>query len=1008
MARSVPRGKSLLAAPLAHFYALPRMKGRRDKQAIQIGLSAAAALFILAGASLNVTGRAGQTAVLATAGGLLILLAGAIHTQWKFAAPLVAAAIGFALLSAHLNIRNPELPLNLVGLLFLLLGGFIGSMAFDSFHRELRVQLVELEELNRQLDEKHRAFLAATADAVAAPTAGDIGAMTASIAQQVGASMACYYLTSPDGKEFVPQPPGVGLEQVRPHGLSRSSEAGPLLAAIEAGQDFVATDAQALQSVLDYLPTGFEVEGVLAAPMRVGEHIGGFILLANKPGGFTEDDRRLAMTLTLRAGAQLASAHTVALSKKELARYSLLNQLVKEASGKTTDDVFKLILDKGKELIRYDSARVALFQPDGTFVTLGGSEIASPMSGPLARVMTGETVIRTLVTAEEVFYSGLEPTTAGGNINEALTPIRGKSGVIGAICLGRSGLSGFAARDVSALEELGTMAGVAIENSMILQQVSGQASKLDTALDALGEVSQALTTVTEGAVVLEQKTMQTAVRVTGATHALLTRTSSEGHQRVIMAVNFPSDADGMEFRNGQGIIGAVMLNGRAAAVSDLSASPELSSPPDLASLGIKAAVCVPMVGEGQLWGTLSVYDVKRREWTPNDQRVLATLGSQGVVAVKNAELYEEGQRRLWELSNLQKGLRAVTSTLDLTTVLEQLLNGAAQASGAQIGCLALEEEGKLKLYGAYGTDNPTADKLALGLGGDICRDVMSTGQPFLEHMDRGTDAADTPLNPRAVLCVPINLRGKPTGVLFLANYKIGAHFSGAHRDVVTELAAQAAIPIDNSRIVLAALEALANAVDARDPYTAGHSKRVTAYAETIAKQMNYAATDAAAKRRLHQGGLLHDIGKIKVPDAVLSKPGKLTDAEFELMKAHPVTGFNILRPLNMLTDELVIVRSHHERFDGKGYPDGKKGNELPIYAWVVSAADALDAMTSDRPYRKGMPLDVALQQVQEGAGSHFHPDVAEAVLDAARTGALRIIPQEMNRFSQANLGFLNS
>ena len=971
-----------------------RMKGSRGKQAMQIGLSAAAAFFILAGASLNVTGRAGQTALLATAGGMLILLAGAIHAQWKFAAPLVAAAVGFALLAAHLNIKNPELPLNLVGLLFLLLGGFVGSMAFDSFHRELRVQLVELEELNRQLDEKHRAFLAATEDAVGSPAVGDVGSMTVSIAQQVGAGMACYYLTSSDGKQFIPQPPGVGLEQVRPHALLRSSAAGPLVAAMEAGQDFVASNAEPLTPMLDYLPAGFVVEGVLAAPMRMGELIGGFILLANKPGGFTEDDRRLAMTLTLRAGAQLASAHAVALSKKELARYSLLNELVKAASGKTTDDVYKLILDKGKELIRYDSARVALFQPDGTFVTLGGSELALPFSAPLTKVSAGETVIRTLITEDEGIHSGLSPTNQGGTVNEALTPIRGKGGVIGAICLGRVGTSGFTTRDVSALEELGTMAGVAIENSMILQQVSGQASKLDTALDALGEVSQALTTVTEGAIVLEQKTMQTAVRVTGATHALLTRTTPEGHQRVIMAVNFPASTEGMEFRNGQGIIGAVMLNGRAAAVPDLGASPELAAPPDLASLRIQAAVCVPMVGDGQLWGTLSVFDVKRREWTPNDQRVLATLGSQGVVAVKNAELYEEGQRRLWELSNLQKGLRAVTSTLDLTTVLEQLLNGAAQASSAQIGCLALEEDGKLKLYGAYGTDNVTADKLALGLGGDICRDVMATGQPFLEHMDRGTDAADTPLNPRAVLCVPINLRGKPTGVLFLANYKIGAHFSQPHRDVVTELAAQAAIPIDNSRIVLAALEALANAVDARDPYTAGHSKRVTAYAETIAQHMGYGKDDQAAKRRLHQGGLLHDIGKIKVPDAVLQKPGKLTDFEFGLMKAHPVDGFNILRPLNMLTDELVIVRSHHERFDGKGYPDGKKGNELPMYAWMVSAADAIDAMTSDRPYRRGMSLEVALQQVQQGAGTHFHPDVAEAVLDAARSGELKIIPQE--------------
>ena len=126
---------------------------------------------------------------------------------------------------------------------------------------------------------------------------------------------------------------------------------------------------------------------------------------------------------------------------------------------------------------------------------------------------------------------------------------------------------------------------------------------------------------------------------------------------------------------------------------------------------------------------------------------------------------------------------------------------------------------------------------------------------------------------------------------------------------------------------------------------------------------------------------------------ILTKAGKLTDAEFEKMKSHTTVGFNILSVLKMLTDELVIVRSHHERYDGKGYPDRKKGDELPVFAWVVSAADAIDAMTSDRPYRKGMSLEVALEEVRSGAGTHFHPDVAEAVLDAVGNGTLKLIPQ---------------
>lgn len=159
----------------------------------------------------------------------------------------------------------------------------------------------------------------------------------------------------------------------------------------------------------------------------------------------------------------------------------------------------------------------------------------------------------------------------------------------------------------------------------------------------------------------------------------------------------------------------------------------------------------------------------------------------------------------------------------------------------------------------------------------------------------------------------------------------------------------------------------------------------------IARRMHYAPDEQAAWVRLERGGRLHDIGIIGVPDASLQKTGKLTDEEFAKIKMHTVVGFNILSGLRMLTDKPVVVRSYHERYDGQGYPDRKKGDELPMFAWIVSAADAIDAMTSGRPYRRGIPLEVAVDQVRAGAGTHFHPDVAQAVLDAAHNGTLKVV-----------------
>jgi HD-GYP domain-containing protein (c-di-GMP phosphodiesterase class II) len=975
------------------------MNSGRRPFTFRIGLAASSAILVLAGATLSASGRDTYVLALGAIAGLLALASGATFGSWRLAAGLGAVSLLLTLALSQLDARQADLPIQLPGLLLLAVGGVLGAIVYRGLARDLDKQRADLQALSATLGQKHQAFVAATSD-LNGTRPGDTAAITAAIAASVGADLACCYLTSADGRRFVPQAPGIGVDRLRPQAVNRShGDGGPMLSAIEARKPFSAADEGPLVELISFLPADLHLKGLIAVPMPIGDHVGGFMLLGRSVAQFSDDDKRLATTLAMRAGEQVASAQLVALTRQESARYSLMNELVKEASGKTMNEVLELVLGRGSEVIRYDTGRALLFQPDNTYIVVDGSaSSAEPADGPLARVRDGETMLRNLVTEDEGIYSGLHPDHLGGTVNEALTPIRGKSGVIGALCLGRRGNAGFTQQDVGALDDLGSMAGVAVENSRILQVVSGQASRLDTALDALGEVSAALTTVTQGSRVLEQKTLEAAIRIVDGTAGMLTRTDSDGHQAAIMAVWLGTDPTGTVIQNGQGVVGATMLSGRATVVSDLAWQPELASPPDLS--GLHAAICTPMFEEGQLWGTLSVFDDKKREWTTDEQRVLATLANQGVVAVRNAELYEKNERSIWELRNLQEALQAATSTLELNEVLQQVLAGAAKASSAQIGCLALaDENAKLVLKGGFGTDHVTAERLALVIGGDICRNVMKSGQAVMEAMPTKT-GDDSALNPRAVLCVPITLRGRPLGVVFLANYKAGHEFTEDHRNLVTELATQAAVAIDNARlfedreaVILESLEALATTVDEKDRYTAGHSERVTQYALVIARQMHYAPHDPAAWTRLERGGRLHDIGKVGVPDAVIQKTGKLTEAEFEQMKSHTTRGYNILSKLHMLTDELVIVRSHHERYDGKGYPDRKTGDELPIFAWIVSAADAIDAMTSDRPYRRGMSLEVAIDQVRAGAGTHFHPDVAEAVLDAVATGKLKLIPQ---------------
>ncbi|MFC3750179.1 HD domain-containing phosphohydrolase [Paenibacillus sp. GCM10012306] len=177
---------------------------------------------------------------------------------------------------------------------------------------------------------------------------------------------------------------------------------------------------------------------------------------------------------------------------------------------------------------------------------------------------------------------------------------------------------------------------------------------------------------------------------------------------------------------------------------------------------------------------------------------------------------------------------------------------------------------------------------------------------------------------------------------------------------------------------------LAVALDARDPYTAGHSLRVAEFSVIIG---GLAGLTGEELDNLRKSALLHDIGKIGVRDSVLFKEGKLTDEEFDQIKAHPVLGENILRqiePLEKMTPYLGGVRSHHERYDGKGYPDGLVGQDIPLYGRIIAVADAYDAMTSDRPYRKGMDPEQALGILEQGRGTQWDPVFAGLFLAYSR------------------------
>jgi ribonuclease P protein subunit RPR2 len=194
------------------------------------------------------------------------------------------------------------------------------------------------------------------------------------------------------------------------------------------------------------------------------------------------------------------------------------------------------------------------------------------------------------------------------------------------------------------------------------------------------------------------------------------------------------------------------------------------------------------------------------------------------------------------------------------------------------------------------------------------------------------------------------------------------------------------------RSYMATVRALSNAVEARDAYTGKHAERVTAYGIELAHVMSLSLTEDPATEF---GFLLHDIGKVAIPDAILYKPGRLTDKERALMRQHPLIGAEIIAGIDFLGAAGNVVRSHHERWDGGGYPDGLAGERIPIAARVFALADVLDALTTDRPYRPASPLAEARRMIVAGAGSQFDPAVVRAFTSVSDE-RLREIAEEIS------------
>jgi putative nucleotidyltransferase with HDIG domain len=345
--------------------------------------------------------------------------------------------------------------------------------------------------------------------------------------------------------------------------------------------------------------------------------------------------------------------------------------------------------------------------------------------------------------------------------------------------------------------------------------------------------------------------------------------------------------------------------------------------------------------------------------------------------------------------------QVINSSLGLNQVLEEVMDSLIALVQAERGFLILlEEQRQPRIRIARGIDHVSLEEDAFAISRTIVQRVITSGKPVLtvnalEDPRFGKEASIISHQLRSILCVPMKLKDEIIGVMFVDNRAHIGLFKESDQDLLMAFADQAAMAIKNARLFdelqsanlnleamnvelqiayEATLQGWVRALDLRDRETEGHTQRVTVLTQDLARQMGF---DEEKLVHVKRGALLHDIGKMGIPDGILLKAGSLTPAERELMQQHPCLAYEMLSPIAFLKPAVDIPYCHHEKWNGTGYPRHLRGEEIPLSARIFSVVDVWDALTSHRPYRTPLDPAEARRYICEQSGVHFDPQIVD-------------------------------
>ncbi len=432
------------------------------------------------------------------------------------------------------------------------------------------------------------------------------------------------------------------------------------------------------------------------------------------------------------------------------------------------------------------------------------------------------------------------------------------------------------------------------------------------------------------------------------------------------------------------------------------------------SIDIRNMICIPLMARGKLIGEINAANkIGQPTFTRSDRDFIGELSRYIAIAIQNTQLYERQNRTSGRQKLLNQISRHLHQTLDIDELIPRIFGEVNKAINAEAQSIWLvnEEEGIIKCRFATGPSSGRLMGFSVPLASPSVVGTSVSRQESIIIKDAQNDprharSADekTGFVTRSLMTVPLVLEDKSIGAIQAVNKRDGQLFSKDDLDLFRSIADSAALAVNNAQLVAdlqnsydQTLEALSAALDLRDRETEGHSRRVVEYTTRLAEQIGL---DKETIKNIRRGALIHDIGKIGVPDAVLHKPGLLDAEERNIIERHPQAGYNMLAGIPYLREEIQIVICHQEKWDGTGYPYGLRGEEIAIGARLFAIADTFDALTSDRPYRQGCSHETARNIIEKEADKQFDPQAVAAFLAVPADEWMQIRTRVMEEIRQ--------